>query len=153
MALGPGMKLAVNLAQAIVCHMGVDFGCADVGMPEQLLDHPQVGAMFQQVSGKAVPQHMRRHVAANSGTAHSLFDSQPKSDGGEGCPTPSEEDSGGGSRRDQLGPARGEVSFQRVNRLAAERDHAFFIAFADNIDETGFQVELFQARPAQFGQS
>ena len=36
-------------------------------MPEQVLDHPDIHTLFQQVSGKAMPQSVHGDVLAESG--------------------------------------------------------------------------------------
>jgi hypothetical protein len=71
------MKLLMNLAQAIPGDMSVNLSRADVGVAEQFLDHAQVGAVFEQMGGEAVPQHMRRDIAFDAGTARPLLDAFP----------------------------------------------------------------------------
>src|SRR5947209_2300398 len=73
-----GMEFLVNVAQAIGGYVGVHFGRADVGVAEQFLNDPEVRAVFQQMGGEAVPQHVGSHVASNARPAHTLFDPQPK---------------------------------------------------------------------------
>ena len=36
-------------------------------MPKQILDHPDIYTLFQQVSGKAMPQRMHGDVLAETG--------------------------------------------------------------------------------------
>ena len=48
----------MDFPQAAALDMGVDLGGADVGVAEQLLDDPQIGAVFQQVRCKAVAQRV-----------------------------------------------------------------------------------------------
>ena len=72
------MKFPVNLPQPIAGHVRVNLRGADVRMAEQFLDHTQVRAMFQQMRGKTVPQHVRRDVARHPGVAHPILDSQPE---------------------------------------------------------------------------
>ena len=45
-----------HLAQAVAGDVGVDLGGGDIGVAEQGLHHPQVGAALQQVGGEGVPQ-------------------------------------------------------------------------------------------------
>ncbi len=52
--LGPGVGLVVHRPQPGHRDMGVELGGRQTGMPEQLLDHPQVGSAFEQVRGRAV---------------------------------------------------------------------------------------------------
>jgi hypothetical protein len=48
--------------QVVDVDLGVALGCAQAGVPEQLLNRPQVGAFTQQMGGKAVAQGMRGHA-------------------------------------------------------------------------------------------
>ena len=65
----------MHLPQFLPGYMGIDFCRADAGMTEQFLDDPQVGAIFQQMRGKAVAQHVRTHRARNTSSFHALLDS------------------------------------------------------------------------------
>ena len=58
----PGMKLPVHVTQTAAGHVRVNLRRADIRVAEEFLDDPQVGAVFQQVRGKAVPQHVWRDV-------------------------------------------------------------------------------------------
>ena len=57
------MKFPVNVPQPVAGDVRVNLRRADVRVAEQFLDHPQVRAVFQQMCGKAVPQHVRGDVA------------------------------------------------------------------------------------------
>lgn len=72
------MKPPVNLPQTMIGHVGVHLGGADAGVAQQLLDHPQVRAMFQQVRGETVPQHVGRDIAGHTRPSHPPFDAQPQ---------------------------------------------------------------------------
>ena len=67
------MKLLVYLLQPTLIHMSVDLRCGDVGMAEHFLDHPQVGAMVQQMGGKGMTQEMRMHMLLQSGSLGALL--------------------------------------------------------------------------------
>ena len=55
-----GVEVADHLVEAGGIEMGVDLGGLDAGMPQQLLQHPQVGAAGMHVGGKGMTQHVRR---------------------------------------------------------------------------------------------
>ena len=55
------MKFLMDLAQSLPGYMSIDFCGADAGMAEQFLNDAQVGAILQQMRGKAVAQHVRSH--------------------------------------------------------------------------------------------
>lgn len=63
------MGLVVYGAQSRDRHVGIELGGGQTGMPEQLLDHPQVGSTFKQMGGRAVTQPVRPHVGAPSTAA------------------------------------------------------------------------------------
>ena len=63
------METFVDFKQTGAGHMGINLGGADAGVAEQFLDDPQVGAVLEQVRGKAVPEHVRRDIALNAGKA------------------------------------------------------------------------------------
>ena len=54
--LCPGMGCSVHREQPLFAHMSVDLRGLQAGVPEQLLDNPQVGATVEQVGGEAVAQ-------------------------------------------------------------------------------------------------
>ena len=68
----------MDLAEAGAGHVGVDLGRADARMAEQFLDHAQVSAVFQEMRGKAVSQHVGRDVAGNARPGGALLDPEPE---------------------------------------------------------------------------
>jgi len=55
----------------------VDFRCVDCRMAQQELHSAQVGATFQKVRGKGVPEGVRRNAAANACFLGVAFDAFP----------------------------------------------------------------------------
>ena len=117
-------------------------------MAEHFLDHAQVRTILQKMRGKAMPQHVRGDVAGDAGAAHAPFDPLPHRGGGEPRAEFRQKYIGRGTRFDEWGPAAREVTVQRRHRLAAHRNDPFLVALADHVDETGFEMELFQAQAA-----
>ena len=56
--------------------MRINFGGANAGVAKQLLDDTQIRAVLEQVCREAVPQHVRGHVALNSGASDTTLDSR-----------------------------------------------------------------------------
>src|SRR5262245_56388187 len=72
------MKFLMHFPQPITSHVRIDLCRADVGVPKQLLNDPQVCSVLQQMRREAMPQHMRCDVARNAGAARALLDPQPE---------------------------------------------------------------------------
>ena len=53
------MVLRMQQPQPLARDVGVDGGGADVGMAQQQLHRPQIGAVVQQMGGKSVAQGVR----------------------------------------------------------------------------------------------
>ena len=86
------MKFPVNVAEAVAGDVSVNFCRGNGSVAQEFLNDAKVGAIFEQVSRKAVPQHVRRDISVDSGTTNALFDAKPKSNRGEGCAALGEKD-------------------------------------------------------------
>jgi len=140
------MEFLVDVAEAVAGDVGVNFGGADGGVAQEFLDDAQVGAMLEQVGGEAVPEHVGGDVPLHSRAAHAVFDALPQSHGRERFVVAGQKH---GRRRfggDQFGPAGGEVLLQRGHGNLTDGHHTFLVALAYDIDETGLEVELFEAQ-------
>ena len=73
----------MHFFQPLPGHVRVNLGGGNVGVAEQFLNHPQVGAVLEQVRGKAVPQHMRRDVANNPRGDEAFLEACPQRHRGE----------------------------------------------------------------------
>jgi len=85
------MVLPMHFPEALAGHMRVNLRGADARMPQELLNYPQIRAMFEQVRGKAMPQHVRRDVALEAGAAHPPLDAPPQGHMRKGRPALSQE--------------------------------------------------------------
>ena len=68
----PRMRSVIHLREMLEVEVGVDLRTADTGMAKQLLHGPQVPAGLQQMARKAVAQHVRMNVHAQSERAGAL---------------------------------------------------------------------------------
>lgn len=50
----------MKLFQALACNMRIDLCGRNVSMPQQKLDHTQVGTVIQKVRGKSMTKDVRR---------------------------------------------------------------------------------------------
>ena len=142
----------MDFAEAIAGHVRVNLGGADAGVAEQFLDDAQVRAVLQQMRREAVPEHVRGDIARRSGPAHASFDAQPQCYRGKRRSALRQEHIRGRFLRHEFGPAAVKVTVQRFNGFSPHRHNAFFVAFADDIDEACFEVQLFEPQIAQLRQ-
>lgn len=61
---------ALNRVNALFHHMGVDLRGFHVRMSHELLDHPDIHPVFQQVRGERVPKRMTTHRFGDSRPAY-----------------------------------------------------------------------------------
>ena len=58
LAARPWMGLIVYLGEMLKIKVRVSLGGGDAGMPQKLLNRPQIPAGLQQVAREGMPQHM-----------------------------------------------------------------------------------------------
>jgi hypothetical protein len=61
----------------VFIHVGVDFRGANAGVPQKLLDHPEVGPAGKKVGGKGVTQKMGVDAGVESRRFGRPFDDAP----------------------------------------------------------------------------
>jgi hypothetical protein len=66
------VQWAAHAEAAAVEHMGIDHGRADITMTEQLLDGPNVGALFQQLGSERMTESMAAGRLADPAPAHGV---------------------------------------------------------------------------------
>jgi hypothetical protein len=71
------MESAVDVAEAAGSDVSIDFGGGDCGVTEEFLNDAEIGAVFEQVRGKTVPQHVGCHIPRNPGQTRALLDPKP----------------------------------------------------------------------------
>jgi hypothetical protein len=95
-----------------LAHVSVNLGRLQAGVPQQLLDHSEIGAAVEQVGGKAVTEGVRmggrkcppvEHAAHVTGT-------EPT------APAVDKEGFGWRVSRDQIGPASGQPRLDGLGR-------------------------------------
>lgn len=147
------MEFGVDVAKAFGSDVRVDFGGVDAGMAEEFLDDAEVGAIFEEVRGETVAEHVRGDIALNARETNAFLDVQPECDGRERRSALCKENVGGRTARDEVWAAGLEIALQRFDGLAPERHDAFFVAFSNYGDETAVEMKLFEAHAAEFGEA
>ena len=56
-----------NILLLGIRYMGIDFGRTDGAVSQHFLDIPYIHILFQQESGKGMPEHMGRNMLADTG--------------------------------------------------------------------------------------
>ena len=107
----------MNLAEALAGHVGVDLRRANPGVPQQFLDDPEVRAVFEQMGGKAVTEHMRRHVSGDAGQPDAMLDPLPERATAEGTAALGQENVGGALSGYQPGAADLDVTLEGLDGL------------------------------------
>ncbi len=143
----------MDLAETSSGDMGIGFGGGDAGMAEEFLDDAEIGPVFEEVGGEGMSEHVGGHVPFDTCAADPRFDAEPEGDGSEGGAATGEEDVGRGFRGDQAGTSGGEVTFEGGTGGASDGHDPFLVAFADDMDEPGFELELFESDAAEFGEA
>lgn len=72
------MKLPVDIPQPVPGDMRVNLRRADIRVPQQFLDHPQIRAVLQQMRREAMTQHVRSDVARDTRAPNAILDPQPQ---------------------------------------------------------------------------
>ena len=142
--------------QALARHVRVDLRGGYVGMPQQHLYGPQIGAVVQQVRRKSVPQGVRRNRYLHARCQRVPLDDLPKHLPRHGCATRRHKQCIGRLATQNLRTRLGEIAQQPGVSFFAKRHQAFFGSFARDpqraLTQTcvhGFQVhQLTHAKPA-----
>ena len=141
-----GVRLEVDLLEALAGEVRVHLRGRDVGVAEHLLHGAQVAAARQQVGGEAVAQRVRAHLAAEAGGAGVALDDLVEALAAERAAAEVDEQLRLVALADQLRPAAAQVGGDRRDRLAAERDEPLLRALAAGAQEALAQVEVAPAR-------
>ena len=147
------MKLAVNLPQELVVDVGINLSGGNIGVPEQFLDHPQVGSVLEEVGGEGVAQEVRVDVLFDPGLVGAFLHNFPDPIGTEWSAAHGEEDLGGSVAPDELGALVGQIAFQGGTGPTTHRNNAGLVALAGDSEEAILEVQRLQAGGADFGEA
>src|SRR6185503_2225395 len=156
--LRSGVRPVVDAPQAAAVDVAVDLRGRERAVPEQLLDHPEVGTPLEQVGGEGMPEAVRvgRQAAEGAGV-------EAAAAGGEedrvlrACGAaplwPRSADFAGAacSLERELRASLAEVVREPVRRLLAERHRPFFPTLAANVDELLVEVDVLEIEPDRLG--
>src|ERR1700687_139629 len=140
----------VNLLQPFLDDVGVNLGGRNVGMPEHELHGPEVRSPLEQMRGKTVPQHVRRKSHAHARLPSIGREYFPHADTTQLRAAAIHEQRGTtGDFAEQLRPGAAEILFDDGERLLANGNNAFLVAFADAANTADLGVEIGDAQPSE----
>ena len=61
-----GMEVTVQAHEAFFLHMGINLRGSQIGMPQHILNHTQVGSILEQVGSEGMTHDMRVHIFRQS---------------------------------------------------------------------------------------
>ena len=128
--------------------MGINFRRGDGRVTQEFLNDAKVRAIFEQMSCETVAQHVGRDVSSNASATDALFDAKPEGNRGKRSAALGKKDVGRRAGCDEFGTADRDVTLEGGDRFFAQWQDALFVTFADDIDETSFEMELFETYAA-----
>lgn len=147
--LGPRMGPLVHRPQPGDRDVGVQLRGRQAGMTEQLLDHPQVGATFQQVGRRAVPQPVRPHIGCAVHRGHGLVHRSACLPHVKAPAPGTQQQRVPGLRGDQRATAVDQPGVQRIGGWLPERDGALLVALAEHPNQPMAGVDVVDVQAAQ----
>ncbi len=125
------MVFGVGLFDFIDRYPGVDLGCVEPGVAQDLLDVGHVGAVGDQVCSAGMPQHMGRDLLGQPGFPGAVFDDASGNEDGGGSAFAVHEDFWMPVFfAHERGSGLGQVALQPGECIFAQRNHAIATAFA-----------------------
>src|SRR3954453_13272350 len=118
---GPGVRLEVDLLEALAGEVRVHLRGRDIGVAEHLLDGAQVAAAGEQVGREAVAEGVWAELTSEADGAGVALDDFVEALAAQRPAAEVEEEPRLVALADQLRAAAAHVDVDRRNRLAAER--------------------------------
>ena len=132
----------MQVFEVIACHVGINLSRGDVGMAQHGLNRPQIGAAFQQVARKGVPQRVGRDHFSEPCPKTVTLDQLPKTLAAERFSGPGDKKSGTHTVFEKRLACPVGLSSDFFLSILADRHHAFLGAFAENANITGGQIDI-----------
>ena len=129
--------------------MGIDLGGGEVGMAEHDLHTAQVGAVFQQMGGKGVPEGMGRDTLADTGQIGPFFDDVPEGLTTHGVPQAGEKEELVVTGGIEPVAAPLQVGVDPLTGRFTDRHQPLLVPLAQGHQIADRQVDLAQLEPDQ----
>jgi hypothetical protein len=141
------MRLEVQLSTAPIGYVGIELGRREVGVPEHLLNRPQVCAALEEMRREGVAQEVRVNAfRLEPGAARKPAQDQECARAREPAALSVEEELGPVAAI-EVRPAVREVAPQRLDRVAPDRNDALLAALARAADEPLLEVDAGAIEP------
>ena len=148
-----GVVGTMDFSKALLINMGINLGCRDVGMPQKLLNDPQVSSVLQKVGCEGVAQEVGVDFLGESRLGCPLFDDLPDPVGAQGAPADRKKNLGGTSGFDEVGAFVLEIVLECFARPAADGNNTGFVALSGNPEKAVIKVQSFQPDGADLGKA
>src|SRR3954453_18418172 len=122
--------------------MRVELSRRDVGVPQHLLDRPQVAAAGQEMGRKAVAEGVRAHLAVEPDVLGVALDDLVEALASESTPAEVDEQLGLGRAAHELGTTRAQVAAHSRSSLPAERHGSLLGPLAVRARKAALDVDV-----------
>lgn len=136
-------------------HVGIDLGGTDVGVAEEFLNHPEVGAADQKVGGETVPELVGMHIL-QAGDLRIFPHDLPDRDAFQGAAAEGEKQSlqiTAIVETDEMGSEFGQILPSPMHRRIADRDDSLLRSLSGHGQACQFLMEFIEANRSDFAGS
>ncbi len=141
------VRTVVRVAAVSVGDVRVALGGRDVGVPEHLLDAPQVGTALEQVGGERVAQEVGVDATRlQAGPLGEAAEDEERACARQRAATRVQEEVGSMAPV-EVRSAEREVAARGLRRRPPERDEPLLAALADHADDAGVEVDRGAGEP------
>ena len=141
----------MDTLQPFLVDMGIDLRRGDIGMAEHHLYRTEVGAVAEQVGGKGVADYMRRYFLGYTGYPCGIAENLPETQSGHTGAAPGDEQIVAAFIFEDERSRRFHVVVDFLPGLLTKGNQPFFVALAENPDESGVEIARRQRQTHQFG--
>ena len=143
------MVLEDGLVPGLGVYVGVNLGGEDGFVAQHFLDYSKVGPVFYEMGGKGVAEGVGRDFLPNAGHHGLVFHQIEDGDAAEGLSETVEEKIILEFALGRFGPF-GKVGADGIGRHLSQWHQALLVSFADDIDESLFQIHVRDAKAGGF---
>ena len=133
------MCLIVNLHQLARAEVDIPLGCGEAGMPQHLLNLPDICPPIQKMCGKAMAQAMRAHLSDNARSPRVLLDQSSNASAGQSSSPHVDEEGCFASRISS--PI--QIDLERFHSLISNGDNPFLSTLPHNPYDPQMEIQMF----------